>query len=151
MFDMRHLVDDELTDPNANNDSSSDSLDYDDPDASAAFLAAPQNMQYANDDSFSSEGSSDSMDGGGGGMQQFAVEDDGDAFDDEDSYDDPRYNTSPGRDRDYVDSRDRDPGYVYDRREPPGRMPPPRSPPPPYGRLPAYGRDDRRYSVPPRG
>ena len=65
-------------------------------------------------------------------------------------YDDPRYNTSPGRDRDYVDSRDRDPGYVYDRREPPGRMPPPRSPPPPYGRLPAYGRDDRRYSVPPR-
>ena len=92
MFDMRHLVDDELTDPNANNDSSSDSLDYDDPDASAGFLAAPQNMQYANDDSFSSEGSSDSMDGGGGGMQQFAVEDDGDAFDDEDSYDDPRYN-----------------------------------------------------------
>lgn len=93
MFDMRHLVDDELTDPNANNDSSSDSLDYDDPDASAAFLAAPSNMQYANDDSFSSDGSSDSMDGRGGGMQQFAVEDDGDAFDDEDSYDDPQYNT----------------------------------------------------------
>ncbi|TBU44533.1 hypothetical protein BD309DRAFT_862069 [Dichomitus squalens] len=65
-------------------------------------------------------------------------------------YDDPRYNTSPGRDRDYIDSRDRDPGYGYERRDPPGRMPPSRSPPP-YGRPPAYGRDDRRYSIPPRG
>ncbi|KAM5536713.1 hypothetical protein V8D89_009640 [Ganoderma adspersum] len=64
-------------------------------------------------------------------------------------YEAPRYNTSPGREREYVEAREREPGY-YERRDPPGRMPPPRSPPPPpYGR--PYGRDDRRYSVPPRG
>lgn len=95
MFDMRHLVDDELVDPNANDDSL-DSLDYeDDQDASAAFLAAQQGMQFDDDNSFSSGGSSDSMDDEGG-VHPFghamSVEDDGDAFDDEDSYDDPRYN-----------------------------------------------------------
>ncbi|KAI0369612.1 hypothetical protein BV20DRAFT_1121871 [Pilatotrama ljubarskyi] len=62
-------------------------------------------------------------------------------------YDDPRYPASPGgRERDYLDPRDRDvPGYApYDRRADPGpRMPPPRSPAP-YARS-AYGRDDRRY------
>lgn len=65
----------------------------------------------------------------------------------------PPYNSSASvlpRDRDYVDSRERAPevtGYVpYDRREPVSRMPPPRSPP--YSSR--YGRDDRRYSVPPR-
>ncbi|KAI1787444.1 hypothetical protein LXA43DRAFT_896190 [Ganoderma leucocontextum] len=64
-------------------------------------------------------------------------------------YEAPRYNASPPRERDYVDTRDREPGY-YERRDPPGRMPPPRSPPPPpYGR--PYGRDDRRYPLPPRG
>ncbi|KAI0328341.1 hypothetical protein GY45DRAFT_1326480 [Cubamyces sp. BRFM 1775] len=67
-------------------------------------------------------------------------------------YDDPRYPPSPpgARDRDYLD---RDvPGYApYDRRaDSVARMPPPppRSPPP-YARAP-YGRDDRRYSMPPR-
>ena len=94
MFDMRHLVDDELVDPNANDDSS-DSLDYEDPDASEAFLVAQQGMQF-NDNSFSSGGSSD-MDDDEGGVHPFVhgmaiVDDDGDAFDDEDSYDDPRYN-----------------------------------------------------------
>ena len=67
-------------------------------------------------------------------------------------YEGARYNASPGREREYVDARERErePGY-YERRDPPGtgRMPLPRSPPPPYGR--PYGRDDRRYSLPPRG
>ncbi|KAH9892423.1 hypothetical protein C8Q73DRAFT_648877 [Cubamyces lactineus] len=66
-------------------------------------------------------------------------------------YDDPRYPPSPpgARERDYPD---RDVlGYApYDRRaDSVARMPPPPRSPPPYARAP-YGRDDRRYSMPPR-
>ncbi|KAI8972170.1 hypothetical protein BD414DRAFT_500441 [Trametes punicea] len=68
-------------------------------------------------------------------------------------YDDPRYPASPGsRERDYMDMRERDGGSyaLYDRRaDAAARMPPPPHSPPPYPRAP-YGRDDRRYSVPPR-
>ncbi|KAI0930035.1 hypothetical protein AcW1_008814 [Taiwanofungus camphoratus] len=79
-------------------------------------------------------------------------------------YDDPResvaapYGSSAVasgllRDRDYVDARERATDLSayppYDRHEPISRIPPPRSPPP-YSRA-SYGRDDRRYSLPPRG
>ena len=70
-------------------------------------------------------------------------------------YDDPRappYRSGPPpplpRDRDYADPRDRAPdagGYSsFDRREPPPRI---HRSPAPYNR---FGRDERRYSVPPR-
>ncbi|KAI0630032.1 hypothetical protein C8Q77DRAFT_1219708 [Trametes polyzona] len=61
-------------------------------------------------------------------------------------YDDPRYPASPGRERDYLDlrerDRDRDVGYAgYDRRVDAGARIAARRSPPPY----VYGRDDRRY------
>ncbi|KAI0820092.1 hypothetical protein BC628DRAFT_941127 [Trametes gibbosa] len=57
-------------------------------------------------------------------------------------YDDLRYPASPGREREYMDVREREYG-AYERRADVGaRMPRGRTPPPlPY----AYGRDDRRY------
>lgn len=64
----------------------------------------------------------------------------------------PPYRSGPppplARDREYADPRDRAPdvgGYAsFERREPPPRI---HRSPPPYNR---FGRDERRYSVPPR-
>lgn len=102
VFSYGRLVDDELTDPNANaDDSFDDSLDYDDNDAeganpAAAFFQASQQGVYEDPDSFSSEGSSDSMGSGGGAVHPFAramsasvdgadeYDDDDDSFDDAD-------------------------------------------------------------------
>ncbi|EKM61691.1 uncharacterized protein PHACADRAFT_204861 [Phanerochaete carnosa HHB-10118-sp] len=94
-FDRR-LVDDELVHPD--NDSSSDSLDYEDGPGDNPTDQFFQGAQYPQaDDSFSSGESSDEDDDGVGGMQYAApahhmpvgdVDDDG--FDD--SFDDPAYN-----------------------------------------------------------
>ncbi|THG93152.1 hypothetical protein EW026_g8009 [Hermanssonia centrifuga] len=97
-FNTAHLQDDEFNQEDP--DSSMDSLDAFDEanntaNPSAAFIFASQQASHDDDSSFESNQSDDSLDeydGMGGPIQPFGAEQDGDGFDDDDSFDDPLYN-----------------------------------------------------------